>query len=74
MKGDRTRCVLLSIAVALVALAAGGVLALASPGRAAAQQEPTLVLTPPSGPCDALVEVKGSGFEPQKGPAGRLLS
>ena len=40
------------------------VAALAPPGRAAAQPQPTLVISPASGPCDAAVEVKGSGFEP----------
>jgi hypothetical protein len=34
------------------------------PGPAAAQPQPTLVLLPSSGPCDATVEVAGSRFEP----------
>jgi len=38
------------------------VAALAPPGGAAAQPQPTLVLSPSSGPCDAPVEVKGHGF------------
>jgi hypothetical protein len=29
-----------------------------------AQPEPTMVISPPSGPCDGTVEVTGSGFEP----------
>lgn len=37
---------------------------LAPAGQAAAQPEPTLVLTPASGPCDAVVDVTGTGFEP----------
>jgi hypothetical protein len=40
------------------------VAALAPSGRAAAQPQPTLVLSPSSGPCDAAVEVAGSGFPP----------
>lgn len=48
--------------VAVLLVAAGGVLAPA--GGAAAQPQPTLVLSPASGPCDAVVEVAGSGFPP----------
>ena len=46
--------------VAALAVAAGGVLAPA--GGAAAQPQPTMVLSPASGPCDGMVEVTGSGF------------
>jgi hypothetical protein len=52
-------------AVALVA-------ALAPSGRAAAQPQPTLVLSPSSGPCDATVEVSGTGFLPPSGPGETL--
>jgi len=48
--------------VAALALGAGG--ALAPPGRAAGQPQPTLVLSPSSGPCDATVDVVGTGFQP----------
>jgi len=55
------RYVLLGM-VAALGVAAGGALA---PPRAAAQpQPPTLSVEPPSGPCDAAVEVTGSGFPP----------
>jgi hypothetical protein len=54
------RYVLLGMAIAL-AMGAGGVLA--RPGGATAQPQPTLVLSPSSGPCDATVEVRGEGFE-----------
>jgi hypothetical protein len=53
------RYVLLGIVVAL-AVAAGGVLA--PPGGAAAQR--SMVISPSSGPCDATVEVTGTGFVP----------
>jgi hypothetical protein len=55
------RYVLFGMAAALAA-AAGGVVAPA--GGTAAQPQPTLVISPASGPCDATVEVKGSGFVP----------
>jgi hypothetical protein len=57
----RGRYVLLCMAVALLA-------ALAAPDRAAAQPQPTLVLSPASGPCDATVEVTGEGFPLPRGP------
>jgi hypothetical protein len=55
------RYVLLGM-VAALAWAAGGVLA--PPGGAAAQPQPTMVLSPSSGPCDASVEVTLTGFSP----------
>ena len=51
----RLRCL-----TVLLTVAAGG--ALAPAGPAAAQPQPTIVLSPSSGPCDAAVEVRGSGF------------
>jgi hypothetical protein len=53
------------IPVGVLALLAA---ALAPPGRAAAQPQPTLVLSPSSGPCDAAIEVSGSGFPVPSGP------
>ena len=50
--------------VALLALAAGAVLVPPSPGSATAQPEPTLTISPSSGPCDATVEVTGHDFPP----------
>jgi len=38
------------------------VAALAPPGGTAAQPQPTMVLSPSSGPCDATVEANGTGF------------
>jgi len=38
------------------------VAALAPPGGTAGQPQPTMVLSPSSGPCDATVEVTGAGF------------
>jgi hypothetical protein len=73
----RGRYVFLCLAVALVTVGAGG--PLAPPSLAAAQPQPTLVLSPDSGPCDAPVEVTGSGLgqlqvpEPGPGPALYLL-
>jgi hypothetical protein len=48
--------VILLGAIALVAPA------LAPPGGAAAQSEPTMVVSPSSGPCDGTVELRGSGY------------
>jgi hypothetical protein len=45
--------------VAALAVAAGAVL---GAPRAAAQPQPTVVLSPASGPCDGMVNVAGSGF------------
>jgi len=56
--------------VAALAGAAGGTLAPAGP--AAAQPQPTMVLSPASGPCDATVEVRGSGFPLPSGPMESL--
>jgi len=44
------------------------VAALAPPGGAAAQPQPTMVLSPASGPCDATVQASGTGF-----PVGNLV-
>jgi hypothetical protein len=43
------------------------VAALAPPGVAAAQPQPTIVLSPSSGACDGMVKVMGSGFLGQPG-------
>jgi len=48
------------VVVVLLVVAAGGMLV---PPRAAAQPQPTMVISPASGPCDATVEVQGTGFE-----------
>jgi len=58
------RYVLLGM-VAALAWAAGGLLA--PGGGAAAQPQPTIVLSPSSGPCDGMVKVMGSGFLGQPG-------
>ena len=42
-------------------------------GTATAQPEPTLTISPPSGPCDATVEVSGSGFQPTRAPVQVLV-
>jgi hypothetical protein len=68
MRLASARHVLFGVAAAL-AVAAGGTLA---PRHAVAQPQPTLVLSPSSGPCDATVEVKGSGFPVSSGPAETL--
>ena len=65
MRLASARHVLFGMAAAL-ALAAGGTLAPAG-GGAAAQPQPTIVLSPASGPCDGTVEVTGSGFLGQPG-------
>ena len=54
------RYVLLGIAAALAMAAVGCYRSRAHP--CAAQPQPTMVLSPSSGPCDATVEVTGSGF------------
>jgi hypothetical protein len=54
---------LMVILLGAIALGAAGALA-SPPGRAAAQPQPTLSLEPPSGPCDATVEVRGQDFPP----------
>ena len=59
--------------LALVAVAASGAATLLPAGEANAQQEPTIELLPPSGPCDAPIEVRGRAFEPQQGLSGELL-
>ena len=41
-------------------------------GGAAAQPQPTIVLSPSSGPCDATVQVSGSGFPAPRGPMESL--
>ena len=52
------------------------VAALAPPGGAAAQPQPTMVLSPASGPCDAPVQIRGAGLEhlqvPEPGPGPAL--
>jgi len=50
---------------AALAVAAGGVVAPAGP--AAAQPQPTMVISPASGPCDATVDVTGNDFPASKG-------
>lgn len=67
------RYIVLGIAVALMAAAAGAASAVLPAGQASAQPAPTIELLPASGPCDAPVEVRGRGFEPQGGPASLLL-
>lgn len=62
------RYALLGIGVALL------LGAFASSDATGAQPPPTIELLPASGPCDATVEVRGSGFEPRKGLTGRLLT
>jgi hypothetical protein len=67
MKKHALMVILLGAIALLVAV-------LASPGRAAAQPQPTMVIVPSSGPCDATVEVRGSGFPPASGvPPFRAL-
>lgn len=65
-----------ALPVVLLAAITLMVAALAPPGGAAAQPQPTLTLSPASGPCDATVEVKGSGLEdiqvPEPGPGPAL--
>lgn len=55
MKRDALTVILLGTLVLLLA-------ALAPPGGAAAQPKPTMTISPASGPCDATVEVAGTGF------------
>jgi len=55
----------LCLCLAILPLLALAMLRLA--GTAHAQPEPTLII-PPSGPCDATLPVRGSGFEPTRGP------
>ncbi len=63
-----SRWSLLQIAAALLAVLASAALALGIPGRIQAQPEPTIELLPPSGPCDAPVQVTGRGFPVPSGP------
>jgi hypothetical protein len=60
---------LMVIPVAVVALLAVGL----APPRAVAQPQPTMILSPSSGPCDGTVEVEGSGFPVTPGQ-GKSLS
>jgi hypothetical protein len=55
------RQALMVVLLGAVALLVGG---LAPPGGAAAQPQPTMVIFPASGPCDATVEVTGQDFPP----------
>lgn len=61
------------------ALAAGGMaaltmtLVLAFPSRTADAQEPDLVLSPTSGPCDGAIDVRGEGFPANKRVAISIL-
>jgi hypothetical protein len=61
---------------AVIAVLAGvfGLLmtALAPPGGAAAQPQPTLTLWPSGGPCDAAIQVTGSGFPVPASPLESL--
>ena len=61
MRLASARHVLFGVAAALLAMGAGGVSPVAPPA-AEAQPQPTIVLSPSSGPCDAVVEVAGGGF------------
>ncbi len=61
-------CLLLSTFAVALAVVAAGVAGLAAPGRASAQPQPTMVISPSSGPCDATVQVAGSGFPVPSGP------
>lgn len=66
----RVHCLSLStFAVALAVI----VLALVPPGRASAQREPTMVISPASGPCDAPLEARGSEFPPPPGGPPQTL-
>jgi hypothetical protein len=58
--------------VAALAAAAGGAAGLA-PRHAAAQPQPTLALSPSSGPCDAAIEVSGTGFPVPSGPLSAVV-
>lgn len=60
------------LALALATVAAGSLLALVPPGKATVQREPTIVISPSSGPCDATLEVRGNGFPRPHGPPGTL--
>ena len=42
--------------------------ALAPPRGAAGQPQPTMVISPSSGPCDAAIQVSGSGFPVPSAP------
>jgi len=64
-----SRHVLFGIAAA-VAVSMGA--ALAPVGGAAAQPQPTLSISPSSGPCDATVEVTGGGFPVPRSPLESL--
>jgi len=59
--------------VILVGAVALLVAALAPPGGAAAQPQPTIVLSPSSGPCDAPVEASGTGLVPRQDALVYLL-
>jgi hypothetical protein len=65
--------------MALIFVAAG-LWALAPVDSAAAQPQPTMVISPSSGPCDATVEITGWDFPPSTrirldiGRAGRLVT
>jgi len=65
-----------SLMVILLGAIALLVAALAPSGGAAAQPQPTLVVSPSSGPCDAPVQVRGAGLEhlhvPEPGPGPAL--
>jgi len=58
------RHVLFGVAAVLAVVASSGVLAPAGGAAAQPQPQPTMVLSPSSGPCDAMVDVSGEGFEP----------
>lgn len=60
-------------AIGVAVLTAGGLMTLPGAGQANAQRQPTIVLAPSSGPCDAPLEVRGRGFEPQDRPGRELL-
>lgn len=62
------RYIVLGIAVALMAAAAGAASAVLPAGQANAQPEPTIELLPASGPCDGVVDMRGTGFEPPADP------
>lgn len=58
------RFVLTMLTVTLAVLTVGDVSPLVRADRARAQPEPTLEIVPPSGPCDATLEVTGQEFPP----------
>jgi len=51
-----------------LAAAAFAVFPLGTAGMAYAQPEPTMVISPPSGPCDTPLEARGSGFPLPRAP------